>query len=162
MGEHTYMTVEELESQDYENSSQENFSDVVNQKQASKLNRFKFTSEIPDEHKRVFFESFITTLHLYNYYFHSDKRIDNANEYINKIVQYEETTIVPYAVNWSESLNTYIIWGYILKKISDSKSVIENSKLEVPSLENLEVLEEDSYDYLYLTGVECLDSLPRN
>lgn len=162
MGERTYMTVEELESQDYENSSQENFQDEVNQKQASKLNRFKFTPGIPDEHKRIFFEAFVTTLHLYNYYFYSDKKDDNINEYINKIIQYEETIMVPYAINWDETLNTYIIWGYILKKITDAKSVIENDKLEVPSLENLQILEGNSYDYLYLTGAECLDSLQLN
>lgn len=158
MSEHTYLSTEELEEQDFENSAQEGQEDGINQQKASKLNRFKFNVEIPEDHKKSYLESFALTLGMYNYYFFSDPKDDNRLDYINKVIQYEESVIVPYALNWNESLSTYTIWGFVLKEISEIKSVIEIDKLEVSSLDNLQILDLDPYNYLFLTGAECLDS----
>lgn len=153
MSEHTHLSAEELEEQAYE---------INNQKKAPKLNRFKFNPEIPESHKQSYFESFMSTLSLYNYYFRSDPKDDNRFDYINKVIQYEENIIVPFALNWNESLSTYTIWGFILKEISGTKLIIDTNKFEVFSLDNLQILDLDSYDYLFSTGAECLDSRQNN
>lgn len=148
MSERTHLSAEELEEQAYE---------INNQKKAPKLNRFKFNSEIPESHKRSYFESFMVTLSLYNYYFRSDPKDDNRLDYINKVISCEENIIVPFALNWNESLSTYTVWGFILKEISKTKLIIETNKFEVFSLDSFQILDLDSYDYLFLTGAECLD-----
>lgn len=149
MSEPTHLSAEELEKQAYE---------INNQKKAPKLNRFKFNPEIPESHKHSYFESFMVTLSLYNYYFCSDPKDDNRLDYINKVISCEENIIVPFALNWNESLSTYTVWGFILKEISKTKLIIETNKFEVFSLDNLQILDLNSYDYLFLTGAECLDS----
>lgn len=159
MSEHTDLSTEELEEQEFENSGQEEQAYKINSwKKAPKLNRFKFSPEIQESHKRSYLESFILSLGLYHYYFHSDPKDDNRLDYINKVIQYEESIIVPFALNWSESLSIYTVWGFILKEISETKSVIDTYKLKVFSLDSLQILDLDPYDYLFLTGAECLDS----
>ena len=149
MSEPTHLSAEELEKQAYE---------INNWEKAPKLNRFKFNPEIPESHKHSYFESFMVTLSLYNYYFCSDPKDDNCLDYINKVIQHEENIIVPFALNWNESLSTYTVWGFILKEISGTKLIIETNKFEVFSLDSLQILNLDSYNYLFLTGAECLDS----
>ena len=92
MEKHILMTEEELEEEVQKELEDGDFSEpdieIINQKKASKLNRFKFSPNVPEADKRTYLEAFLITLGMYNYYFFSDEKNIDINLYINKVVSY--------------------------------------------------------------------------
>ena len=164
MGEHISLTAEEIEQEDYENAIQADQNENISMTKAAKLNRFKFAQHIPEMDKISYFNGFLETLYLYNYYFWSDSLSGEPSRknYIGKVVSIQEEILIPYAINWREDLQNYIVWGFCLKPLTEIKSVIEIKSMIITNLEEIAITNQDAYSYLFLQGASCLDSQVSN
>lgn len=139
----------EVENKFLNNDFQLDDNEGIDQRKASKLNRFKFANFISLKDKKDYLDGFFLTLSLYNYYFFSDEKNDNRLEYINKVIKYKDKLIVPYAINWQEEKLNYYLYG---ANFADelNKDIIKIDKIEFTNLEELEITDLDSFDYLFL------------